>query len=55
MATIRRASLPRPELEPPADGVSHLELVELFQRRAAYELLVAEIAPLFNLLEAIIA
>lgn len=55
MAASRRASPPRSELEPPADWVSHLELVELFQRRAVYEPVVVEIAPLFYRLEAITA
>ena len=55
MATIRRASPSRPELEPPANGVSQLELVDLFHRRAVLELVVVEIAPLFYRLEAIIS
>lgn len=55
MATTRQASPPRSELETPANWVSHLELVELFQRRAVYEPVVVEIALLFYRLEVIIA
>jgi len=55
MATIRRASPPRPGPKPPANGVSHLELIELFHRRAVHELVVLQIPPLFYRLEAIIA
>ncbi|RZL85519.1 MAG: hypothetical protein EOP82_32530 [Variovorax sp.] len=55
MATTRRAAKVRPEMEPPANMVSQLELVGFFHRKAVHELVVVEIAPELYRLEAIIA
>jgi hypothetical protein len=55
MASTRRVTKARPELEPPANTVSQLELVDFFHRRSVHELVVVEIAPGIYRLEAIIA
>lgn len=55
MAATRRSSTATPELETPTHGVSHLDLVGLFHKKAVHELVVVEIAPGLYRMEAIIA
>ena len=55
MAMTRRAKPGKPDIPPPTNTVSQLELIGFLQKRSVHELVVAEVAPGAYRIEAIIA
>jgi len=55
MAATRRGNRAEPELDPPTNVISHIELMSLFQKKGVIELIVVEFAPGLYRIEATIA